>query len=325
MKKISIIIPHFNTPDLLECLLHSIPVCDDFQVIIVDDSSTKNIGKLQQIKDEFPQHLFLENDMPNKGAGAARNVGLKHATGEWLLFADADDYFMPDCYKILSENSSADADIVCFNTTSVEIDTGRMSDRHLRTINYCTQYCKEKNQINENYLRYGWAVPWGKLIKRKLVVENKIFFSETMVANDQMFSAKTGAVAKKIAVSNDILYCITQNRGSLTKTISPSLQQVRVDILIEKYQFLKSILPKKQLNALKISVMGYLIESVRYHLPLSFLIKMILQCLRAGVPIVKRECFNLCWVAKKIPEKIRTFKEIDPYMVENDQSYTKRS
>ena len=94
--KLSIIIPHYNTSDLLEKLLSTIPKDKNIEVIVIDDKSQdKHIEDIEDLKTEekYIDFLFLKNQTLKKGAGTCRNIGLDHAQGEWVLFADADDYF----------------------------------------------------------------------------------------------------------------------------------------------------------------------------------------------------------------------------------------
>jgi glycosyltransferase involved in cell wall biosynthesis len=89
----SVIIPHKNRPDLLQYCLNSIPRRKDIQIIVVDDNSDEdkvNFNKFPGLDDEYVE-IYLTKE--GKGAGYARNMGLKHAKGKWLLFADADDFF----------------------------------------------------------------------------------------------------------------------------------------------------------------------------------------------------------------------------------------
>ena len=86
--KYSFIIPHRNSPALLNRLIESIPQRKDIEIIIVDDNSS--IDKRPSIIRGDLKIIELEEQDSN-GAGHARNIGLDMAQGEWLLFADADD------------------------------------------------------------------------------------------------------------------------------------------------------------------------------------------------------------------------------------------
>ena len=82
---ISVIVPCYNARKTINRLLKSIP--EDWETIIVEDGSDEPI--------DVPDlnGIYIKQD--NAGPGAARNTGLKHATGEYVLFADADDEIIP--------------------------------------------------------------------------------------------------------------------------------------------------------------------------------------------------------------------------------------
>ena len=89
----SIIIPHKNIPKLLQRCLNSIPQRDDLEIIVVDDNSDPSIVDFGQFPGAGRSDVSFFFDKSGKGAGRARNIGLQHAQGKWLLFADADDFF----------------------------------------------------------------------------------------------------------------------------------------------------------------------------------------------------------------------------------------
>ena len=100
MIRLSIIIPHYNSADLLDKLLSTIPNVQEVQVIVVDDFSTQGLDELEECKQRYinTNVEFYTNEC-KKSAGGARNTGLSYAKGQWLLFADADDYFLQDFYE----------------------------------------------------------------------------------------------------------------------------------------------------------------------------------------------------------------------------------
>ena len=115
----SIIIPHYDIPDLLMRCLKSIPVSEDIQVIVVDDNSPDADTYLERYPELLCPYLEFIRTTKGGGAGYARNIGLDHAKGEWLLFADADDFFVEDMYDIITSNSDSEADVIYFKKESV--------------------------------------------------------------------------------------------------------------------------------------------------------------------------------------------------------------
>ena len=87
----TIIIPHKDIPELLDRCLRSIPHREDIQIIVVDDGSY-DVDAVKIVEKSFPWVLFIY-EKNSCGPGVARNRGLEKANGEWIVFADADDYF----------------------------------------------------------------------------------------------------------------------------------------------------------------------------------------------------------------------------------------
>ena len=112
----SIIIPHYNIPHSLQRLLDTIPDEPNLEVIVIDDNSDKETEALKQIIDKYSndRRIFLKNVIDNKGAGASRNIGIQHARGKWLIFADSDDMFGEDFYRIISGNKDRSEDLIFF-------------------------------------------------------------------------------------------------------------------------------------------------------------------------------------------------------------------
>lgn len=162
---LSIIIPHFNSPGTLKILLDSIPKIAEIQIIVVDDKSTQGIEQYNVLtrEKEYINVMFLENTTDKKGAGTCRNIGLERATGNWVLFADADDYFLSGFYEIVKRYFETDYDVIFFKPTSVDLKTGELSFRHLGYASLIDAYDKN-DYFTELRLRYKWYPPWSKMI-----------------------------------------------------------------------------------------------------------------------------------------------------------------
>lgn len=211
----SIIIPHKNIPKLLQRCLDSIPRREDTQIIVVDDNSDPAKVDFTHFPDLSDPSVEVYFDKSGKGAGRARNIGLEHAKGKWLVFADADDYFYPNAFDVIDEKiAEADYDIIYFYCNSRDGETGELIEDRVSTIK---QGIEEKNY---DLLRYRSYVPWGKVVNSNLINSYGIKFDEVEVSNDVMFSALVGYYSKKIGIISQCLYCCTRNQGSLVFTQS---------------------------------------------------------------------------------------------------------
>lgn len=94
--KVSVIIPTYNREHLIGRAIQSVlnQTYRDFEIIVVDDGSTDNIGEVvKSFNDERIRYIRHEK---NKGAAAARNTGIKAAKGEYIAFQDSDDEWLPE-------------------------------------------------------------------------------------------------------------------------------------------------------------------------------------------------------------------------------------
>ena len=105
-QKVSIIIPAYNAEKYVSRMLESIlnQTYSNVECIIIDDGSTDNTYKtIQQYKEKFDKRRKVLKllHQENKGQAAALNLGLKQVTGEYLIWADSDDYFELDAFETM--------------------------------------------------------------------------------------------------------------------------------------------------------------------------------------------------------------------------------
>ena len=290
---LSIIIPHYNTPLKLKKLLMTIPNKKDIQVVVIDDCSTKYLDTYVGIKNEFPYVDFLSTNS-NSGAGKARNIGISEALGKWLLFADADDYFLENAYEKAKLFFDSGLDVIFFYPQSIDLTTNTQSDRHLNYVALLENY--KKDTSNELQLKYGFVVPWSKMIRKDLIIKHDIKFDEVIASNDIMFSVFIGHYMKSFYIEDESIYCVTKDTGTLTKNINKEVYRSRLDVVIRKYNFLKNRLSKKEFKSLNLNGRGILIMAWRYDLG-------------------KKELFNAYRVLKKNKIKILELKLFNPIFV----------
>ena len=217
----SFIIPHKNTPDLLRKCLDSIPRREDVQIIVVDDNSDADKVDFEHFPGAEDPSVEVHFTKEGRGAGYARNVGLEHATGKWLVFADADDFFCPSVAEAMDDYCDSKCDVVFFKGSAINLADETPSFR-----------CDELNRRVDVAIRTGdctlpllYSSPWMKFFSRSFIKTNHITFNEVRWGNDVVFMAKVARYVEKCAASPLEIYCITESRDSLVskKTIDSAL------------------------------------------------------------------------------------------------------
>lgn len=231
----SIIIPHYNIPELLVRCLKSIPIRKDIQVIVVDDRSPNADTYKEQFPEFFSRPYLEWYSTPQGGsAGRARNIGLQHAKGKWLIFVDSDDLLTDNAEILLDEITDRTEDILFFDTISVMCyDLTKPSNRNFYH-KYFEQYEIDKEESN---FRYRFHSLWGKVFKADFIEKYHVHFDETRYSNDVMFSVAAGVYAQKIAIDSRVLFIVTERDGSLAsnqygKTISKTECKIRLSVAI---------------------------------------------------------------------------------------------
>ena len=249
----SIIIPHKEIPDLLMRCLRSIPVSEDIQVIVVDDNSVGADTYLERYSELSRPYLEFVRTTKGGGAGYARNVGLEHAKGKWLLFADADDFYVEDMYDIICSYVDSEADVIYFKNKAVlseNISIG--TDRSSYINENIDQYLRDGDEWP---VRFKMYVPWSKMIKRDLIVRHNIRFDEVKYSNDLYFSMLVGYYAGTVEAVNKIFYVVTSRSDSLTSNfcLKPGELRIRAevhyrsDLFLHQHQMCKERSMKKYL------------------------------------------------------------------------------
>ncbi len=132
--KISVIIPVYNAEKYITHAVESaLQFNEVYEVILVEDKSPDNaleVCENLQKKYDLRIKLFQHPDKGNRGAGASRNLGMEKATGDFIAFLDADDYYLPnrfDAEKELFENPEVDG---TYGALGVEYYTEKAKEQY---------------------------------------------------------------------------------------------------------------------------------------------------------------------------------------------------
>ena len=237
----TIIIPHKNTPKLLARCLASIPRRNDIQVIVIDDNSDKDIVDFDNFPGLSEENIEIIFSKRGFGAGGARNDGLKHARGKWILFADADDYYNAGFLDILDEYINSNYDIIFFLTYSNVL--GKY-DRSVSMNKYYEQCISGKTTFDKiKFL--NWS-PVNKMFSSSLISNNQIQFDEIRIGNDAFFCLKAIEAGKSFRLIPQKLYCVTYNDKSITyskrsfqRQMDSLLINIRINMFLKEHNLSK--------------------------------------------------------------------------------------
>jgi len=231
--RLTVIVPHYNSPQTLIRLIQSIPDQDWIEIVVVDDNSSDPLPSLDAI---YPRVRVFSVPQGRKGGGAARNVGLQNSQSDWVLFADADDLFVAGAFEQIERYRHSDLDAVYFAPTSMKEKTGGIGERHLHYKGLLEKYAR----TSDKSMLYKYFVPWSKLVSRRLIDAHSISFDEVIASNDMNFSLKVAFYSNRLAVDMAPIYCVTESEQSLTKQTSLAVLESRFYAVVRYNQFLKS-------------------------------------------------------------------------------------
>lgn len=249
---ISVIIPVYNVEKYISQCLES--VCNqtysDLEIILVDDGSTDESGK---ICDEYAQkdsRIKVIHQL-NGGAAAAKNAGLRAATGTHLSFVDSDDFLEPGAYRhMLQIMQEHGADVVQCSYRDVFRD---------HTVERLLQIDKEVLSVTEflTLLTKDWtcSLMTDKLFERSIF--EGIFFETGHKIDDEYFTYRGIMNAKKIVRDSQIVYNYRKRASSVmySPTSAQRIISDRIDYLskrrknvIARYPQLRAVYDNHFLN-----------------------------------------------------------------------------
>lgn len=210
MPKYSVISPVYNTSEYLRPFIDSVigQTFADFELILVDDGSTDNsldICREYAGRDSRVKVLTQKN----QGAGFARNNGIEHALGDYLIFFDSDDYADVTALEVIdSALNDKKTDLLIFGAYEVidtkkgaEVSPGRAAQP---TEVYTRQECREL--FGSLLFSSVLNPPWNKVYSRDMIERHCIRFADTRRAQDAFFNMDYFCRIDSLRVIGDRLY-----------------------------------------------------------------------------------------------------------------------
>jgi len=207
--KYSIIICGFNIEKYVGRAIKSVlnQEFSNYELILINDGSNDNT--LKEMRKYKTEKVKIVNNNKNKGLGASRNIGVKLAKGEFILYLDGDDtmYDNHTLYKINEIIERDNADITCFGVQYI----GGDNKLHLSNAENSTKEARLSCDI-------FFGVP-SKCWKVEFLRKNNITFIEDMYYEDMVYSMKSTILAEKISYGEFPIFNYYRNRpGSIMST-----------------------------------------------------------------------------------------------------------
>ena len=220
MIKLTVIVPVYNVSRYVERCLQSVDsqTLSDIEVLLVDDhglDESMDIAKRFAAQSQRTDiHYRFAATSVNSGPGAARNVGLQLAQGEYVAFLDADDWVEKDMYEVLyTRAKAANADMSCCNA-SQDYEDGCVSNLLAHpTIAQGELTVKERKKLLTTYVAYLWTY----IFRREWLIGNGITFPDAKSAEDSSFVACCMLSANRVSQTDKALYHYVMHAGSLTR------------------------------------------------------------------------------------------------------------
>lgn len=222
---VSVIVPIYNVEGYLTECLYSIAnqTYTDIEVLCIDDCTMDNsIAIVNQFRKADKRFKLIVHDK-NRGLGGARNTGIRHAQGEYLLFVDSDDAIAPNMIeRLVSDIQDNHSDVSICGVLGFFPDGTRVKNSAFHYHKYMPSFCQSLGTEQERLILTNmWPSAWNKLFKTAIVREFNCTFPEKILYEDHSFYYSYFSHVHKFSYINDALYYYRQNRpGSITSNVT---------------------------------------------------------------------------------------------------------
>jgi len=252
----SIIVAAYNVEKYIKRCLDSLiaQTLDDFEIIVVNDSSTDRTLMLVTSYMEENRNIVIIDKAINEGLSEARNSGLRLAKGKYVAFVDGDDFVEKETYQECCEFCEKYAlDEAVFESTYdrsnkeklyMQVDATRTiySTPEERKL-YFEEMVGSLPDSKSDY-QIGYT-PWGRIYRRNILLENGIYFvsERKLIYEDLLFALNATPHMKKIGILKKPFYHYCENISSLTTAVRPD----RYDRVKQMYLYLKNTVPYRDM------------------------------------------------------------------------------
>lgn len=215
--KISVIIPIHNAEKYIEKAVQSVveQSYTNWELILIENVSEDSSLRISQKLAEKNEKIRLIEEK-TKGVGMARNTGLNHASGEYIVFIDADDY-LPDqnvFQRYINIAEQIKTDIIVSNYARLWKEKILPAADH-SLFSMCRSD-SEEFQFRGFFSVGTLSYVWGKLYRKSFLDGNHIIFSDFEYAEDKLFNMQCYICGARYAFVKDQGYIYRKNDDSIS-------------------------------------------------------------------------------------------------------------
>jgi len=254
-KKISIVIPVYNSEDFLNTCLDSLTKQSykNLEIIIVNDGSPKNCKEIANEYIHKDNRIKYVEHEKNKGLFQARVTGFENSTGDYIAFLDADDYVSNDFYRELVQKAEdTNSDIVIAKTV---MDYGKNNRRIYNLFDFPFEELNGEECYDEFYnqegLNFSWHTLPNKIYSRRIwdkaLVEYKKINKHFIMTEDLAFANVLFYYAKKVTKVDRVAFFYTKHEGASTSVNDMSFKKANKNLedLTTSFSFVENFLKEK--------------------------------------------------------------------------------
>ncbi len=225
-RRISVIVPIYNAEKYIDRCLKSIAAqtygIKNLEIILVDDASTDNTpGHLKNFETQYQDNVIFIRCEENRRQGAARNIGLDYATGEYVTFVDADDLLDNTMLEKMAEAMNRyDCDVVECGYKQFSDEREAYVEKDIESPYYLD--LRDINNRKRFIIDSEKTAVWGRLYKRNFIEDNKMRFVERLFYQDVQFSGISMFLINTYYRINETLYYYYYNEdGTVFSVYKP--------------------------------------------------------------------------------------------------------
>lgn len=217
----SIIVPMYNVESYLDKCIESIVAQSyrNFEMLLIDDQSTDNTLKIAQSWRNKDGRIRIIKNAINFGLSATRNIGIRNAKGDYLVFVDSDDYIEKKTLEIFANIiQSQHPDIIYAGFFQENMD-GFVEKKYGFLSNSNRLYSTYEYMYSELEHRNLYAASAFGIYDRKKIIDRELFFKEGILHEDEEWTPRVLLNLDTVYLSDFYFYHYIKRPGSITTKV----------------------------------------------------------------------------------------------------------